>query len=450
MSAVSPVPAAVDSGAAEPIFHLAGVRKSYRTPEGGELVILDGVDLDLHEGEILVLLGRSGSGKSTLLRTLAGLVQATGGVVLHRGEPVFGPVPGLAMVFQSFALFPWLTVLQNVELGLEALKVPAAERRARALAAIDLIGLDGFESAYPRELSGGMRQRVGFARALVINPDVLLMDEPFSALDVLTAETLRTDLLDLWAERKIPTRGILLVSHNIEEAVLMADRIVILGSNPGRVISEMRIDLPHPRDRESSQFRDLVEGIYGAMTARPTGRDAARRQAPGIGLRLPSLSVNALAGLLEELDTLEKSNANTRISLPELAEDMHFSVDDLFPLIEGVELLGLAQVEDGDIMLLPAGRMFADGSLQERKELFARQLIERVPLVARIRRVLDERFNHHAPESRFLNELEDYLSEDEARRVLDTAIDWGRYAEIYAYDDNAGLFSLDNPEAETE
>ncbi len=450
MSAVTPVPAAVDSGAAEPIFHLAGVRKSYRTPEGGELVILDGVDLDLHEGEILVLLGRSGSGKSTLLRTLAGLVQATGGVVLHRGEPVFGPVPGLAMVFQSFALFPWLTVLQNVELGLEALKVPAAERRARALAAIDLIGLDGFESAYPRELSGGMRQRVGFARALVINPDVLLMDEPFSALDVLTAETLRTDLLDLWAERKIPTRGILLVSHNIEEAVLMADRIVILGSNPGRVISEMRIDLPHPRDRESSQFRDLVEGIYGAMTARPTGRDAARRQAPGIGLRLPSLSVNALAGLLEELDTLEKSNANTRISLPELAEDMHFSVDDLFPLIEGVELLGLAQVEDGDIMLLPAGRMFADGSLQERKELFARQLIERVPLVARIRRVLDERFNHHAPESRFLNELEDYLSEDEARRVLDTAIDWGRYAEIYAYDDNAGLFSLDNPEAETE
>ncbi len=436
--------------AALDIFSVEHVRKSFKAPDGNELLILDDVNMRLRDGEILVLLGRSGSGKSTLLRMLAGLSQPSAGSVLHRGAPIDGPVPGLAMVFQSFALFPWLTVLQNVELGLEALKVPPAERKQRALAAIDLIGLDGFESAYPRELSGGMRQRVGFARALVINPDVLLMDEPFSALDVLTAETLRTDLLDLWAERKIPTRGILLVSHNIEEAVLMADRIVILGSNPGRVISEMRIDLPHPRDRESSQFRDLVEGIYGAMTARPTGRDAARRQAPGIGLRLPSLSVNALAGLLEELDTLEKSNANTRISLPELAEDMHFSVDDLFPLIEGVELLGLAQVEDGDIMLLPAGRMFADGSLQERKELFARQLIERVPLVARIRRVLDERFNHHAPESRFLNELEDYLSEDEARRVLDTAIDWGRYAEIYAYDDNAGLFSLDNPEAETE
>jgi NitT/TauT family transport system ATP-binding protein len=430
------------------IFRTEHLRKAFKTPDGAELLVLDDVNMHLSEGEIVVMLGRSGSGKSTLLRILAGLVRASGGVALHRGRPITGPVPGVAMVFQSFALLPWLTVLQNVELGLEALKVPPAERRARALAAIDLIGLDGFESAYPRELSGGMRQRVGFARALVINPDVLMMDEPFSALDVLTAETMRTDLLDLWTERKIPTRGILLVSHNIEEAVLMADRIIILGSNPGRIVNEMRITLPHPRNRESQEFRDLVEDIYGVMTARPAGRDAVRKQVPGIGLRLPSLSVNALAGLLEELDALEKRNANTRISLPELAEDMHFSVDDLFPLIEGAELLGFAQVEDGDIMLLPAGRTFVDGTLQERKQIFARHLLERVPLVARIRAVLDERYNHRAPDSRFLTELEDHLSEEEARRVLDTAIDWGRYAEVYAYDDNAEVFSLDNPEAE--
>jgi NitT/TauT family transport system ATP-binding protein len=429
------------------IFRTEHLRKAFKTPDGAELLVLDDVNMHLSEGEILVLLGRSGSGKSTLLRMLAGLVPSSGGVALHRGKPITGPVPGLAMVFQTFALLPWLTVLQNVELGLEALKVPAAERRARALAAIDLIGLDGFESAYPRELSGGMRQRVGFARALVINPDVLLMDEPFSALDVLTAETMRTDLLDLWTERKIPTRGILLVSHNIEEAVLMADRIIILGSNPGRIVNEMRIDLPHPRNRESQDFRDLVEDIYGVMTARPVGRDAVRKQVPSIGLRLPSLSVNALAGLLEELDALEKRDANTRISLPELAEDMHFSVDDLFPLLEGAELLGFAQVEDGDIMLTAAGRTFVDGTLQERKQIFARHLLERVPLVARIRAVLDERYNHRAPDSRFLTELEDHLSEDEARRVLDTAIDWGRYAELYAYDDNAEVFSLDNPEA---
>nr|MBW4048933.1 ABC transporter ATP-binding protein [Pseudomonadota bacterium] len=277
------------------IFRAEHVRKAFKAPDGSDLLILDDMSMHLREGEILVLLGRSGSGKSTLLRMLAGLVPPTAGTLLHRGRPITGPLPGLAMVFQSFALFPWLTVLQNVELGLEALKVPPAERKQRALAAIDLIGLDGFESAYPRELSGGMRQRVGFARALVINPDVLLMDEPFSALDVLTSETLRTDLLDLWAERKIPTRGILLVSHNIEEAALMADRILVLGSNPGRVRAEILVSLPQPRERESQEFRDLVEHIYGIMTARPAASvNLAQRGAISIGHRLPHVSVNQL------------------------------------------------------------------------------------------------------------------------------------------------------------
>ena len=428
------------------IFSAEHVRKAFKAPDGTELLILDDVNLRLCEGEILVLLGRSGSGKSTLLRMLAGLSEPSAGRLLHRGHPIDGPVPGLAMVFQSFALFPWLTVLQNVELGLEALKVPQAERRQRALAAIDLIGLDGFESAYPRELSGGMRQRVGFARALVINPNVLLMDEPFSALDVLTAETMRTDLLDLWDERKIPTRGILLVSHNIEEAALMADRILILGSNPGRVRAEIPVPLAHPRDRESQEFRDLVEHIYGIMTSRQAAAvNVAQRGALSIGHRLPPVSVNQLAGLLEELHGLEQGSGNSRISLPELAEDMHFSVDDLFPLIEAVELLGFAQVADGDIELTGSGRLFVDADVQERKELFARHLIARVPLAARVRAVLDERHNHRAPGTRFRTELEDLLSEEEAERVLDTAIDWGRYAEVYAYDDNADVFSLDNP-----
>ncbi|MDE2252782.1 MAG: nitrate/sulfonate/bicarbonate ABC transporter ATP-binding protein [Betaproteobacteria bacterium] len=428
------------------IFRAEHVRKAFKAPDGSDLLILDDMSMHLREGEILVLLGRSGSGKSTLLRMLAGLVPPTEGTLLHRGRPITGPLPGLAMVFQSFALFPWLTVLQNVELGLEALKVPPAERKQRALAAIDLIGLDGFESAYPRELSGGMRQRVGFARALVINPDVLLMDEPFSALDVLTSETLRTDLLDLWAERKIPTRGILLVSHNIEEAALMADRILVLGSNPGRVRAEIPVSLPQPRERESQEFRDLVEHIYGIMTARPAASvNLAQRGAISIGHRLPHVSVNQLAGLLEELASLEQNTANTQISLPELAEDMHFSVDDLFPLIESVELLGFAQVLEGDIELTTAGRAFVEADVQERKLLFARHLIDRVPLAARIRAVLDERHNHRAPGTRFRTELEDHFSEEEAERVLDTAIDWGRYAESYAYDDNADVFSLDNP-----
>ena len=428
------------------IFSVEHVRKSFKAPDGNELLILDDVNMRLRDGEILVLLGRSGSGKSTLLRMLAGLSQPSSGRVLHRDVEVDGPVPGLAMVFQSFALFPWLTVLQNVELGLEALRVAPAERKQRALAAIDLIGLDGFESAYPRELSGGMRQRVGFARALVINPDVLLMDEPFSALDVLTAETMRTDLLDLWAERKIPTRGILLVSHNIEEAVLMADRILILGSNPGRVRAEIAVPLAQPRDRESPGFRDLVEHIYDIMTSRAgTAVNVAQRGATSLGHRLPDVSVNQLAGLLEELLALEQGSGNTRISLPELADDMHFSVDDLFPLIEAVELLGFAQIADGDIELTAAGRLFVDADVQQRKPLFARHLLAGVPLAARIRAVLDERHNHRAPGARFRTELEDLLSEDEAERVLETAIDWGRYAELYAYDGNADAFSLENP-----
>lgn len=254
---------------AAPLLQLDGIRKAYPKPDGGELLVLEGVDLTLVQGEIVGLLGRSGSGKSTLLRLIAGLSRPNAGELTYLGQPIAGPAPGIAMVFQSFALFPWLTALENVALGLEAQRLPKDEIRRRALAAIDLIGLDGFESAYPRELSGGMRQRVGFARALVVHPNILLMDEPFSALDVLTAETLRTDFLDLWSEGRMPIQGVILVTHNIEEAVLMCDRILVFGSNPGRVLSEISVALPQPRNRLDPGFRALVERIYVEMTARP-------------------------------------------------------------------------------------------------------------------------------------------------------------------------------------
>ncbi|CCC99106.1 putative nitrate transport ATP-binding protein nrtD (modular protein) [Azospirillum baldaniorum] len=291
-----------------PLFELHGVRQAYRKPSGQQYVVLDGVDLTLRDGEIVGLLGRSGSGKSTLLRIVAGLARPTSGQVLHHGAPVAGPTDGVAMVFQSFALFPWLTVEENVLAGLKALRVPANEAAARAEEAIDLIGLSGFESAYPKELSGGMRQRVGFARALVVHPEILLMDEPFSALDVLTAETLRTDLLDLWMERKLPTRSILMVTHNIEEAVLMCDRILVFASNPGRVAAEIRVDIPHPRNRLAPDFRDLVDDIYGRMTARkPLSTPAtapgttAGRPRPVYAEPLQHVSTNLLAGLMETL-----------------------------------------------------------------------------------------------------------------------------------------------------
>src|SRR5256886_3003553 len=262
-----------------PLLDVQGCCKSFRKPDGDELVVLENVHLTLRPGEIVGLLGRSGSGKSTLLRAIAGLDEPSAGVVNYLGHPVTGPAAGIAMVFQSFALFPWLTVLENVQLGLEALGMPEPEMRRRSLQAIDLIGLDGFESAYPRELSGGMRQRVGFARALVVHPNILLMDEPFSALDVLTAETLRNDFLNLWVEGRMPIKSILMVTHNIEEAVLMCDRIIVLSSNPGRIAAEIQVKLQHPRDRLGPEFRQFVDKIYALMTKRPEpvapGREGA-------------------------------------------------------------------------------------------------------------------------------------------------------------------------------
>src|SRR5271167_134920 len=255
-----------------PLLRSGAVCKTYQMPDHHDRLVLDHLDFTLGDGEIVAILGKSGSGKSTFLRILAGLAPPSDGVVEYRGRPVAEPVHGIAMVFQSYALFPWLTVLGNVELGLEAQGVAGLERRRRAVDAIDLIGLDGFENAYPKELSGGMRQRVGFARALVVNPDVLLLDEPFSSLDVLTAETLRGDLVDLWSESKIPTKGILMVSHNIEEAVEMADRILIFGSDPGRINAEFPVPMVLPRDWGSQQFRQIVDQVYTLLTTVP-GRD---------------------------------------------------------------------------------------------------------------------------------------------------------------------------------
>ncbi len=429
------------------LLQVDGLRKSFVKPDGGELLVLEGVDLALRRGEIVGLLGRSGSGKSTLLRLIAGLARPAGGSITYLGRPVAGPPAGIAMVFQSFALFPWLTVLENVALGLEALRLPREEIVRRSLAAIDLIGLDGFESAYPRELSGGMRQRVGFARALVVHPNILLMDEPFSALDVLTAETLRTDFLDLWAEGQLPIQGIILVTHNIEEAVLMCDRVLVFASNPGHIVTEIPVELPHPRDRLDARFREIVERIYVVMTARlASGRPAARTERQpgvvGLGAILPQVSSNLLAGLLE---TVAAAPYEGRADLPVIAGALRMEVDDLFPVAETLQMLGFAELAGGDIRLTPDGLAFTNAGLDERKRLFARRLLGHVALAAHIRRVLDERPSHRAPWSRFADELEDHMSPDAAEQTLRGVISWGRYGEVFAYDDDSGTFSLENP-----
>jgi len=420
--------------------------QAFPKPDGESLLVLNDINLTLKEGEIVGLLGRSGSGKSTLLRLISGLAQPVSGEVLYHGEPVRGPAPGIAMVFQTFALFPWLTVLENVQLGLEALGLPEAEIRRRALAGIDLIGLDGYESAYPRELSGGMRQRVGFARALVVHPNILLMDEPFSALDVLTAETLRTDFLELWLEGRLPIKGVMLVTHNIEEAVLMCDRILVFSRNPGHIIEEIKVDLPHPRSRLEGDFRDLVERIYVALTARQA--EPPPRVVPeglpgiGIGMVLPRVSPNTMSGLME---AVAGAPYNGQADLPVIASTLQMEVDDLFPVGEALQLLRFADIEGGDIKLTEYGKQFAEAGVDDRKRLFQAQLLTHVPLAAHIKRVLTERAHHVAPRRRFIDELEDHMAEDDAEQTLRAVVAWSRFGEAFAYDDRSQTFSLDNP-----
>lgn len=400
-----------------PLLVIDDVSQNYgRGPDKGTTV-LDHVSLTLKEGEIVGLLGRSGCGKSTLLRIVSGLNRASGGEVRYRGEKVAGPVDGVAMVFQSFALFPWLTVLANVELGLRAKGAPREEARKRALQAIDIIGLDGFENAYPKEISGGMRQRVGFARALVVAPSLLLMDEPFSALDVLTAETLRTDLLDLWVEGRMPIKSILMVTHNIEEAVLMCDRIVVLSSNPGRIAAEIGVSMQHPRNRLDPEFRQLVDRIYALMTRRAEMAKTGSGAFPGLGLgmALPTVSTNTLAGMIEEVAA---EPYDGKADLPALADSLQLEIDDLFPVAETLQLLRFAELAEGDIKLTSAGRRFAELGVDQRKKLFGDHLLAYVPLAQRIRRVLDERPSHHAPATRFREELQDYMSEEYALSLI--------------------------------
>ena len=429
---------------ATPIVELRAVEKSFASADGAPRVILADVDFTLREREIVALLGQSGSGKSTLLRIMAGLVEADRGEVRYRGQPLYGPARGISMVFQSFALFPWLTVQRNVELGLEARGMPAAERERRAEAAIELIGLGGFEGALPRELSGGMRQRVGIARALVMDPDVLLMDEAFSALDVLTGERLRDEILELWEAQKIPTKAILVVSHNIEEAVMMADRVLIFASDPGRVKYERQIDLPRPRDPDSPAVRALIDEIYAAMTAGRV-RSAAAPQAEALALddRLPEADVHRMEGVLERL---MEDPFHGRADLPQLVDETELTDEELLPAAEALALLEFAHLDSGDLSITPLGRQYVAAEHGERQQLFGRQLLSRVPLAAHIRHSLQQEPSRALREEPFLQLLRESLDAEEAERVLQVAIEWGRHGEVFDYNYHTGMIQLPEPD----
>jgi NitT/TauT family transport system ATP-binding protein len=434
---------------ANAIIQARAVEKFYVQPDGNRIEVIAPTDLGVDPGKIVALLGPSGSGKSTLLRMLTGLSIPSSGDVLWHGGSVQNHSPNVAIVFQSFALFPWLNVLENVEAPLEARGVGAIERRKRALKMLDTVGLDGFETAYPKELSGGMKQRVGFARALVVEPEVLFMDEPFSALDVLTAENLRGELLELWLSKKMPTSAIFIVTHNIEEAVLLADRIIVLGKNPGRIRSDFEIGLPHPRDRKAQPFVEFVDYIYQVMTqpdvdhALPGKADpvtAATRAPKQKYQMLPHARPGGIAGLLELLH-----DRGGRDDIYRLAEPLAMDVDDLLPIIEAATMLGFATLKDGDVEVPAEGAAFAEADILSRKVLFREAALKHIAILQCIESVLRAKSDHSIPEEFFRDILDEHFSQDEVERQFETALYWGRYAEIFDYDPQNGRLVLSEP-----
>lgn len=427
-----------------PIIEARQLEKFYAQPDGSRIQVISATDLAVYPGQIIALLGPSGCGKSTLLRMLTGLSSASAGSVYWHGQPVRGESPNVSIVFQSFALFPWLTVLENVEAPLEARGMATIERHKRALRIIDAVGLDGFESAYPKELSGGMKQRVGVARALVVEPEVLFMDEPFSALDVLTAETLRGELLELWLEHKIPTRAIFIVTHNIEEAVVLADRIIVLGRNPAHIHADFAVDIPHPRDRKGPQFIQLVDAIYRALTmpghkdeTSPPRLTASGAVAPAKIIMLPHTRPGGMAGLLEILVD-QKGHAD----LHHLADELSLEVDALLPTVDTAVLLGLLRVDEGDAIITEEGHAFAQADIQTRKAIFRKAALANIPLLRQMEQSLKAKADRTLPDEFFRDLLDEHFSEEESRRQLETAIQWGRYAEIFDYDAATGKLTL--------
>jgi NitT/TauT family transport system ATP-binding protein len=430
------------------LISLKNIGKAYIQPNRQPISILENINLDLHSGEIVALLGPSGSGKSTLMRIIAGLIAPTKGQVLYHNRPLVGLNPGVAIVFQSFALYPWLTVLENVKLGLKAKGVPLDVREQKALQMIDIIGLDGFENAYPKELSGGMRQRVGFARALAVEPELLCMDEPFSALDVLTAENLRIELLDLWLEHRIPTQAILIVTHGIEEAVTLADRIIVLGRNPGRIRADLPVTLSHYRDRKSPAFQALVDQVYKILTnpaledILPPSPLASDRPAPLPKYQsLPSVRIGSIAGLLELLEDRQNQD------LYRIGQELQLEVDDILPIVEAAKLMDFIEIPEGDIHLKPIAYQFIEGGIDERKQIVRQQLLTHIRLVQQIYNLLQAKRNQHLPEELVLDILANHFSPQEAQRQLYTAIDWGRYAELYGYDEPSGEIFIEEAES---
>jgi NitT/TauT family transport system ATP-binding protein len=454
----APLSPAVPLGDASRLVELHRVSKSYEVAEGGpDVRILDDIDLTVREGEMLALLGQSGSGKSTILRLVAGLAKPTQGMVLRHGTPLEGVNPDVAIVFQSFALYPWLTVEENVEVGVIRRRVAREEAAEEIQRAIDLIGLSGYENAYPKQLSGGMRQRVGFARALVARPEVLLMDEAFSALDILTAENLRNEVVKLWQDRaNAGLKSLFFVTHNIEEAVFMASRILVMSSHPGRITTEIVNPLPWPRDPTAASFEAMTEQVRAAITAlalpdQPAERAAAGRTAPLAEAAasaqriesIPNVPVALIVGLLEVLEANDES-----INVFDLSARIAKDFGETIAIVKAAEMLNLVDTPKDEVHMLPPGWYFLAAPLAQRKTLF-RQAIERLRLFQIIEAKLGE-----APEERMAADdvkeiLATLLPYDERENLFQTIVAWGRFADILDYDqDDDTVFLIHEDEDE--
>ncbi len=441
--------------AADAIIRAERIEKYYAQPSENRIQVISATDLSIVPGEILALLGPSGSGKSTMLRMLTGLSKPSAGEVYWHEKPISvkswrSTSPSSSRALRCFRGSP---VLENVEAPLQARGISPDQRRERSMRMLDTVGLDGFEGAYPKELSGGMRQRVGFARALVVEPEVLFMDEPFSALDVLTAENLRSELLELWANKTMPTKAVFIVTHNIEEAVLLADRIIVLGRNPGHIRTDFKVQLAQPRDRKAEGFTQLVDYIYKVLTRPDVSPDEAPdHQHPGPKPRdqrqmkyqmLPHARPGGVAGLLELL--LDKGG---RDDFYRMADDLAFEIDDLLPIVDAAQLLGFLKVEEGDAVITPTGTEFANSEILRQKELFRDAAVDNVLLLRQITRALQSKSDHTIPEEFFLDMLDEQFSEEESQKQIETAVAWGRYAELFDFDAARRRFML--PDARDE
>jgi len=430
------------------LLQVEGVNKTYPRPEsGGSFTVLEDVSLQVRKREVVALLGRSGSGKSTLLRIISGLIKPSKGMIYSSGKPVTGPNPDVAMVFQSFALLPWLTVTENVELGLEAQHLDPKENRRRAHDVLRMVGLDGFEKAYPKELSGGMQQRVGFARAFVVRPKLLLLDEPFSALDVLTAENLRGEIADLWESSNFPAESVLMVTHNIEEAIMLADRIVVLAANPGRVRGEIQVELCRPRERNSRDFRSMADHVYTIMTNPETQISPATAIVNFDTMDvspLPHARPGAISGLLE---LVEEYGGPEDVAV--LSERLRIEADDLLPILDAAVLLGFAEVHEGDVTVTPAGHSFIEAEVEEAQDIFRDHALEKAPLVRTIHQCLLNSKSGELKDEFILDILDENYSDEEAHNQFDTAVNWGRYAGLFDYDSDEGMLALPREEDES-